>query len=292
MKDFGAVGKTVTGNEGNKCKYPTRLDTYGCGCTHDCKYCYAKSLLQFRGLWDAQHPSVADISTIARSIKKMPRNATALRLGGMTDCFQPIEKTHRITYKTIKLLNRYRRPYLIVTKSAMVADPEYLEILDPELAHIQITVTTTDDDLARSYEKASLPSERIRALQNLALRGFDAQLRLSPLIPGYLDFGQINSVECDKVLVEFLRANSWIRKWFDIDYSQYTVQQSGYWHLPLEAKIHYLEKITGFKEMSVCEDESRAYEYWKKYVNHNKDDCCNLRTEETAWTTKSKTSSG
>lgn len=40
---------TVEGGEGQKCHYPTRLDTYGCGCSHDCKYCYAKSLLDFRG---------------------------------------------------------------------------------------------------------------------------------------------------------------------------------------------------------------------------------------------------
>ena len=27
--------KTVEGNEGSKCHYPTRLDTYGCGCGHN-----------------------------------------------------------------------------------------------------------------------------------------------------------------------------------------------------------------------------------------------------------------
>lgn len=276
MKNYNSISKTVGGNEGSKCHYPTRLDTYS-SCSHDCKYCYAKSLLEFRGLWNAQNPSVGDISTIARSIKKMPRNAPAIRLGGMTDCFQPIEKIHRVTYKTIKLLNRYRRPYLIVTKSAMIADDEYMEILDKDLAHIQITVTTTDDGLCRTYEKASPPSKRIEAIEKLALNGFDVQLRLSPFIPEYVNIERINAVSCDKILVEFLRANSWIKKWFDIDYSPYKIQQNGYSHLPLETKIHYLEKITGYKEMTVCEDESRAYEYWKQYVNHNKDDCCNLR---------------
>ena len=54
MKDFGAVVKEAGGNEGNKCNYPYRLDTYGCGCQHDCSYCYAKSLLSFRNLWEAE----------------------------------------------------------------------------------------------------------------------------------------------------------------------------------------------------------------------------------------------
>lgn len=31
MRDFGSKAKSVGGNEGGKCSYPTRLDTYGCG---------------------------------------------------------------------------------------------------------------------------------------------------------------------------------------------------------------------------------------------------------------------
>lgn len=206
----------------------------------------------------------------------MPKDIV-VRLGGMTDCFQPIEKTHRVTYETIKELNKNGISYLIVTKSAMIADEEYIEILDKDLAHIQITVTTTDDDLAVSYEKASFPSERIKAIEKLQIMGFDVALRLSPYIPEYVDLNIINKVKCDKILVEFLRVNSWIQKWFSINYSDYTVKQSGYRHLPLEKKKEYISKITGFKEMTVCEDESEAYEYWQKHFNYNPKDCCNLR---------------
>lgn len=278
MKDFKSVGKTVDGNEGEKCNYPTRLDTYGCGCQHDCSYCYAKSLLNFRGLWNPQAPAVADIKTIAREVKKLPRDKV-VRLGGMTDCFQPIEKLHRATYRTIKLLNRYRVPYLIVTKSAMVADDEYLQLLDKQLAHIQITVTTTDDKRSLTYERANIPSQRINAIKRLQKHGFDVQLRLSPFIPQYIDFDMLNGLGIDKICIEFLRVNSWIEKWFDIDYSEYTVRQNSYKHLPLEKKKEYISLLTGFKEMTVCEDEDVAYEYWKNNFNHNPDDCCNLRKE-------------
>lgn len=200
-----------------------------------------------------------------------------VRLGGMTDCFQPCEKLHRATYRAIKLLNRYRKEYLIVTKSAMVADDEYIELLDKDLAHIQVTVTSTDDSLSATYEKASPPSERIAEIQKLQAAGYDVALRLSPYIPQYVDLDVLNSLGIDKILVEFLRVNSWIEKWFQIDYSEYTVKENGYKHLPLEKKLEYISKITGFKEYTVCEDESRAYEYWKEHYNHNSDDCCNLR---------------
>lgn len=225
-------------------------------------------------MWDAKNPSVGDISKIAAQIKKLPRGQV-VRLGGMTDCFQPAERLHKVTHKTIRLLNRRRIPYLIVTKSAMVAD--YMDVLDKDLAHIQITVTTLDDKLCATYEKASPPSERVKAIKRLQAAGYDVQLRLSPFIPEYVNLDELNALGIDKICIEFLRANTWIKKWFDIDYSNYTVKQGGYQHLPLEKKLEYIKGITGFKEMTVCEDEDRAYEYWKESFNHNREDCCNLR---------------
>ena len=193
-KEFKSFFKTVGGNEGNKCNYPTRLDTYGCGCQHDCKYCYAKSLLDFRGLWNPSNPSVADIKKIRRVISKLEKG-TIVRLGGMTDCFMPYEKTKRVTYETIKALNEYGIGYLIVTKSAIVADDEYIEIFDKSLAHIQITITCFDDEKYREldYEKASLPSDRIKAVEKLYKAGFDVQVRLSPFIPEFVDYKNLNS---------------------------------------------------------------------------------------------------
>lgn len=274
--EYKSFFKTVSGNEGSKCKYNTRLDTYGCGCQHDCSYCYAKSLLSFRGLWNSKSPSIADIKKIRKKVSKLPKGMV-VRLGGMTDCFQPLEKIYHVTRETIKALNEAGIEYLIVTKSSMVADEEYLEVLDKDLAHIQVTVTCFDDDLYRKldYEKACLPSERIRAIETLYDRGFDVQLRLSPFIPEFVDFDRLNEVKCDKILVEFLRVNGWIKKWFDIDYSKYTLKANGYNHLPLEVKKDYLKMIKG-KTVTVCEDEDEAYEYWKT-VNPNKEDCCNLR---------------
>lgn len=70
--------------------------------------------------------------------------------------------------------------------------------------------------------------------------------------------------------------NSWIEKWFKIDYSDYTVKEGGYRHLPLEKKIKMIGKLK-FDEITVCEDQSEAYEYWKNHFNPNPEDCCNLR---------------
>jgi len=275
-EEFKSFLKTVEGNEGRKCHYSTRLDTYGCGCQHDCKYCYAKSLLKFRKLWDAKNPTPASIHEIRKAIKTLNKDMI-IRLGGMTDCFQPLEKVKRISYDTIKALNEAGIGYLIVTKSAIIADDEYIEILDKDLAHIQITVTTLNDKIATAYEKASLPSERIKAIKKLQDNGFDVAMRISPFIPQFMDVSKLPELGIDKAIVEFLRVNSWIKKWFKIDMSEYTLNSGGYWHMPLERKLAYIKSIKGFKEISVCEDETKAYYFWKNHFNPNPNDCCNLR---------------
>lgn len=126
------------------------------------------------------------------------------------------------------------------------------------------------------------PHRRIEAIEKLYRNGFDVQVRLSPFIPqfirtGVLDMNILNSIQCDKILVEFLRVSSWIKQWFDIDYTEYTLKQNNYSHLPLERKMEYIKLITGYKEVSVCEDENIAWEYWNKEFNANPNDCCNLR---------------
>lgn len=277
MKEFKSFYKEVEGNEGDKCKYNIRLDTYGCGCQHDCKYCYAKSLLSFRNLWNPEKPSVSDLKKLKAKVKQLPKG-TIVRLGGMTDCFQPIENTYLNTYKIIKFLNKQRIGYLIVTKSNIVANDEYMQIYDKDLAHFQITTTCLDDELYKKldYEKASLPSQRIEAILKLQKAGFDVAIRLSPLIEDYIDFEKLNSLGIEKAQVEFLRVNHWIEKWFNVDYSKFAINQNGYKHLPLAEKKRIIEKIK-IPEISVCEDEDEAYDYWTNNFNPNKDDCCNLR---------------
>jgi DNA repair photolyase len=254
------------------CLYTKRLDTYGCGCQHDCSYCYAKSLLNFRGLWNAKEPASATIKKIRQDINNLP-GGSVVRMGGMTDCFQPLEREKQITYNTIKMLNTRKINYLIVTKSDLVADDRYLEIYDKDLAHFQVTVTSTSNN---NYEKATRPKDRIKAIEKLQRLGFDVSLRLSPFIPQYIDLKALNGVECNKVLIEFLKVNYNVKKWFNIDYSYYGLKFGGFEHLQLESKIELVNKITGFKELSVGEYVKDHYEYFRDNVNFNKEDCCNL----------------
>lgn len=275
QKFFQSFYKKVGWGEWEKCKYPTRLDTYWQWCGHNCDYCYARALLDFRGLWHPLEPLNIDVEKARKVIEKIPEWQIT-RLWGMTDCFQPVEKQRWVTYEVLKEMNKNRKWYLIVTKSDLVADDKYIEVLDKDLAHIQITITSTDDNIALKYEHATKTSDRIKAIEKLWSLWYDVQIRLSPYIIPYVDVDIINNIKCDKIIVEFLRVNHWIKKWFDIDYSEYIVKEWGYLHLPLEKKREYLSRIKK-KEISVCEDVMWHYNFWRQSVNVNKDDCCNLR---------------
>ena len=273
--------KTVEGNEGNKCHYPTRLDTYGCGCGHDCSYCYAKDMiirLSGESGWNPKHPKVADLWRIENRIKRGElKKGDIVRLGGLTDCFQPAERKYHATRETIKILNDYGIGYLIVTKSHMVAEDEYIAVFDPKLAHIQITTTTFDDQLAAKFEKASPPSKRVMAIEKLQRLGFDTFFRLSPYVDGWIDFDKLNMVRCDKILIEFLRVNTTIARRFEVNINDFPVSDATYNHMSLNHKLEVLSKITGFKEITVCDDCTEHYEFFRDHFNPNPNDCCNLR---------------
>lgn len=275
MAEFKSFYKTVAGGEGSKCKYPTRLDTYGCGCSHDCGYCYAKSLLDFRGLWNPEEPRIADLRAIERRLDKVPSGAV-LRLGGMTDCFQAQEEASGVTRETLRMMFERGIHALIVTKSDLIARDDYLDVLDRGLAHVQVSVTTTDDATNPFGEKAPAPSRRIAAIERLHAEGVDVAVRLSPLVPEFVDFDRINAIKVNKAQVEFLRVNSWIAKWLSgVDLSAYTLKEGGYRHLPLERKLEVLGRVK-LPNVSVCEDVQEHYDYWRSCYNPNGEDCCNL----------------
>jgi DNA repair photolyase len=276
MKEFKHFYTTTKHRVFNTwCKYTQRLDTYGCGCKHDCNYCYAKSLLTFRGFWNSKKPKIANIHKIKSTIKYIYGNGV-IRLGGMTDCFQPLELGEKITYKTIKLLNEYGIHYLIITKSSLVSTDEYISIYDKKLAHFQISISSTDNSISKKYENSSSTSSRIYSIEKLQRNGFDVSVRLSPFIYEYVDFNILNNIKCDKILIEFLKVNWFIRNCFNIDYSKYTHKYGGYENLELSKKIELVNKITGFNQKSVGEYVKSHYEYFRDNINYNKEDCCNL----------------
>lgn len=260
------------------CLYNNRLDTYWQWCSHDCSYCYAKALLQFRWLRHPNNPKPWNVREIYKVVATQCDSKIPTRLWWMTDCFQPAERIHKVTYHTLKAFNKMRKPYLLLTKSDLIATDEYIEVLDKDLAHIQITVTTTNDEICARYEKATRPSDRIKAIEKLQRLWYDVQIRLSPFIPWLADPKEFNKIKCDKILIEFLRVNHRIKKWFGefINDKDYPITYQWYQHMTFERKKELVKDFT-IKEITVCDFDRNHLDYWKKEYNPNPNDCCNLR---------------
>lgn len=276
MEEYQSFLQDVGSGEGIRCNHTVRLDTYGCGCSHNCAYCYARAILEFRGNWHPEDPHVADIGKVAEAISRM-EPGSVVRLGGMTDCLQAAERVHGVTRRAIELLNQRGVHQLIVTKSDLIAD--YMDVLDPDLSHVQVSITSTSDGPNPFGERAPSPSKRMEAVRRLSEGGFDVCVRLSPYVPELVDVGLLRDRTCGKVLVEFLRVNGQIRKLLHgVDLSPYRLVLGGYRHLPLKVKREWLRPILGsFEQVSVCEDVFSHWQVWRNEVNWNKRDCCNLR---------------
>ncbi|MBA7706929.1 hypothetical protein ES703_115788 [subsurface metagenome] len=188
-----------TGHELITCHYPLRIDTYS-SCYHNCEYCYARSMLSDRNLWTPENVRMADINEIKSKIElylggvgnglvaKAIQNRIPARLGGLTDCFQPIEEEKQTTLQLLKYLNSIDYPYLIVTKSDLISDCTYLSELRKDLAYVQITITTLNEKTARRLEpNAPSPERRIKALSKLNNAGVYSAGRVSPIIPNITD---------------------------------------------------------------------------------------------------------
>jgi len=113
-----------------------------------------------------------------------------LGLSGVTDPYQPAERTCRITRGMLEVLERTDHPVAIVTKSALVTrDIDILaRMAAKRLAKVAISITTLDRAVARKMEpRAPTPQRRLDALQQLNKAGIPTTIMVAPIIPGLTD---------------------------------------------------------------------------------------------------------
>lgn len=191
----------------SKCHYTLELDTYGRGCIHECAYCYAKDELSLHGYWNNPIPFPINLNeirnifyTVFETDKKSKwrdilSKRIPIRIGSMSDSFMWSEMKNGLTYEVLKLLKYYSYPYLIFTRSDLVAHEKYLNILDPKLGSVQFSICGNNKELTKIIEPGA-PSitRRISALSKLSEAGIWTAVRINPLFPKYPD-GYFSSPE-------------------------------------------------------------------------------------------------
>lgn len=133
-----------------------------------------------------------------------------IALSGNTDCYQPVERRLKITRGVLEVLRDFRNPVGVITKSALVArDADLLgELAQHGAAHVRVSVTTLDAELARRMEpRAATPDRRLQAIARLAEAGVPVGVMIAPVIPG------LNDAEIPRILEAAARAGATTASW-------------------------------------------------------------------------------
>jgi DNA repair photolyase len=166
------------------------------GCEHGCSYCYARPSHEYLGLSAGlDFESKIFVKHRAADLFRQWLNRDKWQpemicFSGITDCYQPAERNFRLTRACLEVALEARQPVGIITKNHLVTRD--LDLLTPmaqlKVAHVSISVTTLDEQLARRLEpRTSSPSARLRAIHELTTAGVPTSVMVAPIIPGLND---------------------------------------------------------------------------------------------------------
>lgn len=195
------------------------------GCAHGCAYCYASFMARFApheqpwGRWVDVKVNVADVlrRELQRLRSKVQNDPPAVFISSVTDAYQPLERTYRITRACLEAIaiavkapqeqpllgapdrqffDPHRSPpdpwlrVSILTKSDLVLrDLDVLQ--DIPRIEVGMTITTTDDAVSKRYEPGASPAtRRLAALRRMADAGISTWAFLSPVLPYHSDSDQ------------------------------------------------------------------------------------------------------
>lgn len=183
-----------------QCLYALEIDSYGRGCSHNCLYCYAKAQLTVHGFWNNPMPVPIDINEIRKVFytvfetdkkskwRSILEKRIPFRVGCMSDSFMWIDRKFKVSQEMLKIFVFYKYPHSILTRSDLIAEEDYLKILDTNLCSIQFSIPSVNEEMIKKIEPGT-PSalRRLRAIKSLVDSGFWTAVRINPILPIYPD---------------------------------------------------------------------------------------------------------
>jgi len=132
------------------------------GCFHACAYCYARpshEYLSFGAGTDFERKIVVkrDAPELLRAaFDEAKWKGELVVFSGVTDCYQPLEVSYRLTRACLEVCAEYRNPAAIITKAPLVErDIDVLQEL-ARVARVAVSVSVPfwDEARARAIEPA------------------------------------------------------------------------------------------------------------------------------------------
>lgn len=166
------------------------------GCFHACAYCYARPTHEYLDLGagtDFDRVIVAKVNAPALLTEAFGRRSWRGELivfSGVTDCYQPLEASYRLTRRLLEVCVEYRNPVGIITKGPLIRrDLDVLSTLarDARLS-VFVSLAFANPALSRALEPSvAAPAARLATIQALADAGIRVGVAVAPIIPGLND---------------------------------------------------------------------------------------------------------
>src|SRR6266496_5960984 len=185
----------ITRNNSPDVGFETSLNPYR-GCEHGCIYCYARPTHEYLGFsagldFESKIIVKTNAPELLRAELEAPHwKPQVLVMSGVTDPYQPVEKTLRVTRGWLEVLAKFRNPVAIITKNRLVTrDVDLLrELAACNAVAVNISVTSLDPNLQRVLEpRTSSPQARLDAIRQLSAAGIPTGVMVAPIIPGLTD---------------------------------------------------------------------------------------------------------
>jgi len=166
------------------------------GCFHACAYCYARPSHEYLSLgagtdFDRKIMVKLRAAELLRAAfaKKSWRKET-VAFSGVTDCYQPLEASYRLTRACLEVCVEHANPAAIITKSALIERDVDVLVQLARVASVFVTISVPfwDAERARAIEPyVATPARRLRVIETLARAGLSVGVNVAPIIPGLND---------------------------------------------------------------------------------------------------------
>lgn len=185
----------ITKNNSPDISFDRSLNPYR-GCEHGCAYCFARPTHEYLGFsagldFESKIVVKENAPELLRRELSSPRwEPQVLIMSGVTDCYQPIERTLQLTRRCLEVLTEFRNPVALITKNYLITrDVDLLaQLANHRAVMVNVSVTTLDADLAKVLEpRASPPRRRLAAISELTAAGIPVRVMMAPIIPGLTD---------------------------------------------------------------------------------------------------------
>lgn len=161
------------------CDLPIRIDSY-IGCSHGCKYCFAKKFSDISKIKIGESPSTLEAFIKGRRNKECNWCdwSIPIHFGGMSDPFQPCESVHKVTLEYLKIFERTQYPFVVSTKGILAIKEPYLDLLSKCNCVVQISMVC--DKYDKIEKGAPTFKQRLEMLEILSKRVKRTIVRIQP----------------------------------------------------------------------------------------------------------------